>query len=84
MATRSAASGDQLAGRALLSSPSDFSYRATKDGSVFISWRGEVVVTLKGAKASRFLTQADGASEDGAQMLMARATGNFKRGNERR
>ncbi len=28
------------------------SYRSTKDGKVFISWNGKVVMTLKGAKAS--------------------------------
>lgn len=61
-----------------------FAWQATKDGRVRISWRGRVVTTLTGAAAARFLHQAEGADEEAAQLLMARATGNFKRGNERR
>jgi hypothetical protein len=62
---------------------SDFSYRATKDEKVFISWNGRTVTTLSGAKARRFLSEAERTDAEGEQLLMARATGNFKRGNER-
>jgi hypothetical protein len=62
---------------------SDFSYRATKDEKVFISWNGRTVTTLSGPKARRFLAEAERADAEGEQLLMARATGNFKRGNER-
>jgi hypothetical protein len=61
-----------------------FSWQETKDGRVRISWRGRVVTTLTGAPAARFLREVDGADEETAQLVMARATGNFKRGNERR
>ena len=37
------------------------------------------MTTLAGATAARFVRQAEGADA-----LLARATGNFKRGNERR
>ena len=60
-----------------------FSYVATKDGKVFISWQGRTVTTLAGDGAARFLARADGLDAKGLQQLMARATGNFKRGNER-
>ncbi len=60
-----------------------FSHCSTKDGKVFISWNGDVVMTLKGAKAGGFLSAVDGADEELAQLEMARITGNFKRGNER-
>ena len=60
-----------------------FSYRATKDGKVFISWNGKQVTILKGPKADAFLEAMDGADDETAQLLMARVTGNFKRGNER-
>ncbi|WP_119070681.1 hypothetical protein [Aggregatilinea lenta] len=60
-----------------------FSYRATKDGKVLIAWHGKPVVTLKGARAQKFLRQIEGAAPHDAQLVMARATGNFKRGNER-
>jgi len=60
-----------------------FAYRLPKDGSVRISHRGRHVVTLAGERAARFREQVAGADEDAAQLLMARVTGNFKRGNER-
>jgi hypothetical protein len=61
----------------------DFSWTQTKDGGVRIAYQGRVVTTLAGAAAARFVARADGAAEDALQHLMARATGNFKRGNER-
>jgi hypothetical protein len=61
-----------------------FAWASTKDGRVRISWRGRVVTTLAGGPAARFLKQVEGADEEAEQLLMARATGNFKRGNERR
>ena len=38
---------------------------------------------LRGKAAERFAVRMDGADASAAQQLMARATGNFKRGNER-
>jgi hypothetical protein len=61
-----------------------FAWHATKDGRVRIAWQGRVVTTLAGAPAARFLREVEDADEEAAQLLMARATGNFKRGNERR
>ena len=60
-----------------------FSYRATKSGMVLISWQGKHVTTLNGKQAERFLTQIAGLDDRAAQLVMAKATGNFKRGNER-
>ena len=61
-----------------------FSYRAHKDGAVRIAWRGRVVTTLGGKDATRFLARIEAAPDpDGEQLVMARATGNFRRGNER-
>jgi hypothetical protein len=61
----------------------DFSFRATKDGRVMISWRGRPVVTLKGARAASVIEASSHLDSDGLQLLLARVTGNFKRGNER-
>ena len=62
----------------------DFSYRLTKDGRVQIAHRGRHVVTLAGPRAARFAERAGAAAGDAElQLLMARVTGNFKRGNER-
>jgi len=61
-----------------------FTFRAVKDGAVRIAYRGKVVTTLAGNDASRFLARIDVADADQAQRIMAKATGNFKHGNERR
>ena len=60
-----------------------FSWSTTKDGRVRIARDGRLVTTLGGDEARRFLARAGTASDDQAQQLMARATGNYKRGNER-
>ena len=60
-----------------------FSYRATKDGVVQISWYGKHVMTLKGPQARKFLAKIADLSGKEAQLAMAKLTGNFKRGNER-
>lgn len=59
-----------------------FSYRATRD-KVLISWRGKQVTVLKGPAAARFLSNIAGLEGQAAQLVMAKVTGNFKRGNER-
>lgn len=60
-----------------------FAYDTTKDGRVLIYWQGKHVTTLKGPKAQKFLAQVAGLDDRAAQLVMAKATGNFKRGNER-
>jgi hypothetical protein len=61
----------------------EFSYRCSKDGTVFISWKGRVVTTLTGEKCRKLQSQLLGADERGQQLLLAKATGHFKHGNER-
>lgn len=60
-----------------------FAYRASKDGKIFVTWRGNTVTTLKGRDADRFLARIAGLDRREAQLVMAKLTGNFKRGNER-
>lgn len=60
-----------------------FSYRDTKDGRVQIFRSGAVVTTLAGNAAARFLARAGSCDADAAQLLMAKATGQYKFGNER-
>ena len=59
-----------------------FSYRATAKGAVHIAREGREVTVLRDRAASRFLARAEGASFEAVQQLCARATGNYKRGNE--
>ncbi len=56
-----------------------FSYQALKDGRVFIYWHEKHVTTLAGKDAAKFLTRIDGLDGKAAQLVMAKATGNFKR-----
>jgi hypothetical protein len=65
-----------------------FDYRVTKSGQVLISRGGRQVVTVAGARAARLIAilgsaEANG-DEDAAQLALAKVTGNYKRGNERR
>ena len=50
---------------------------------VLISHGNTLAATLRGKPASKFLSRVEGASPDEQQALMARMTGNYKRGNER-
>lgn len=59
--------------------PSGFDYRLEGD-TVVITHHGKRATVLRGQAAARFLEDVEGGDE---QELMARATGNYKRGNER-
>jgi hypothetical protein len=61
-------------------SASGFHYERRANGVVVITHRGKHASTLRGGRAAAFLAEvADGD----AQLVMARWTGNYKRGNER-
>ena len=55
-----------------------------RKGEVRISWNGRVVTVLRKESAIKFLERISQASDRDAQLIMAKATGNFKRGNERK
>jgi len=61
-----------------------FAYTEMRGGLVRISYHGKVVTTLSGRNASRFLSRVVNQQGRELQPLMAKATGNFKRGNERK
>ena len=60
-----------------------FDWRVTKDGQLLVSRSGRVVTTIRGATAAKLLGRLERAADEEAQHLLARATGNYKRGNER-
>jgi hypothetical protein len=60
-----------------------FSYRVSKDNKVFIFWNGKEVMILKGKESEKFLLKVSKADTMEAQLIMAKITGNFKRGNEK-
>lgn len=60
-----------------------FTYQISKEKKVFISWNGKQVKILKGKEAQKFISTIMGLDEKGVQLVLAKVTGNFKRGNER-
>ena len=60
-----------------------FSYQIGKDDKVFIYWNNKQVMILKSIKAQKFIRQIEGLDDRDKQLVMAKITGNFKRGNER-
>ena len=60
-----------------------FSYRVNKENKVTVYWHNKPVKMLKGRKAEKFLESMLSADGRESQLLMAKVTGNFKRGNEK-
>jgi hypothetical protein len=60
-----------------------FAFRKLKNGEVHISHHGKHITTLRASSAIDFISETDDASFEEQQQLMARETGNYKRGNER-
>jgi hypothetical protein len=61
-----------------------FTWRVTADSKVLVSRGGTQVVVVAGARGAKLAAQLGTADGDHAQQLLARATGNYKRGNETR
>lgn len=59
-----------------------FDYRITQSGMLIIARNGRTVMELGGKKASALIPKL-GASDESDQQLLARVTGNYRRGNER-
>jgi hypothetical protein len=63
-----------------------FSYRITKNGNLFVNWHGEQgkrEIVIKGPRAKRLSSELPAMDPEQQQLALARATDNFKRGNER-
>ncbi|MGS2778797.1 hypothetical protein ACVBAX_15650 [Robertmurraya sp. GLU-23] len=61
-----------------------FSYKITKNNTVLIDYYGKQVKLLKGKDAEKILEKIKMAeNEKAVQLILAKITGNFKRGNER-
>ncbi len=61
-----------------------FDYQITKDQRVLLFWNDKHIKTLAGQEARKFIDKIGALDESAAQLLLAKVTGNFKRGNERR
>ena len=60
-----------------------FRFQITKSKKVFLFWQGKQIKALKGKEAQQFIEKITALDSQGAQLLMAKLTGNFKHGNER-
>ena len=70
--------------RGVLLKEQPFTFRERKDGTVAIFWNQRPATVLAGKLAENFLAAVPERTTHELQLLMAKATGNFKRGNERR
>ncbi|MEX0850851.1 MAG: hypothetical protein WD015_05045 [Gaiellaceae bacterium] len=70
--------------RGVLLKEQPFTFQQRKDGTVAIFWSMRPATVLAGKLAENFLAAVPECSGQELQLLMARATGNFKRGNEKR
>ncbi|WP_034346383.1 hypothetical protein [Deinococcus misasensis] len=61
-----------------------FEFQVHSDGKLFVYHEGKHVRTYRDPQASKMLKQLEKASPEQQQLLLAKATGNFKRGNERK
>ena len=63
-----------------MAKPEGFDYQVRADGSVVITHRGRTATTVRGDRAAAFIAEVE---LDDPQEVMARWTGNYRRGNER-
>lgn len=60
-----------------------FEYKVYKNMSIQIYWQGKAVMLLKDSKALDLIAKLEKAEGKEAQLILAKITGNFKRGNEK-
>jgi hypothetical protein len=72
-------SDDSGCWNAVMPAPSGFEYTVRSDGSIRITHHGRHATSLRGNRAAQFLAEVDADPQE----VMARWTGNYKRGNER-
>jgi len=60
-----------------------FEYQVFKDNKVQIYWNSKPVMMLKGSAALDLLKKLERAEGKTVQLVLAKITGNFKRGNEK-
>lgn len=60
-----------------------FGFEVRQNGEVAIVHRHRLAAILRGQAARQFVVQANELPDAALQQVMARVTGNYKRGNER-
>lgn len=62
-----------------------FTYQITKNGTVTINYKGKQIKVVKDKEAERLIARIKAVENNilEVQLLLAKITGNFKRGNEK-
>lgn len=61
-----------------------FTYKISKNLTVFISYRGKEIKSVKGKEAEKLISRLQQAETPiDLQLVLAKATGHFKHGNEK-
>ncbi|NBI27480.1 hypothetical protein [Chengkuizengella marina] len=60
-----------------------FSYKITKANKTMIYWDNRMIKTLSEKESKKFLFNIEGKDDYAIQLILAKLTGNFKRGNEK-
>ncbi|MFS1513092.1 hypothetical protein VQL36_11735 [Chengkuizengella sp. SCS-71B] len=60
-----------------------FSYKITKANKTMIYWDNRMIKTLSEKESKKFLSNIEGKDDYAIQLILAKLTGNFKRGNEK-
>jgi hypothetical protein len=66
-----------------MNNPCGFTYRRNKDGGVVVFHHGRRAASLNKSHAAELSDEIAGADALEVQHILARLTGNYKRGNER-
>ncbi len=68
-----------------MAAPAGFEWTVRRNGEVVITHHGRRASVLRGRAAERLLERLGRAADEAQQQhVLARATGNYRRGNERR
>ncbi|MGE8006605.1 hypothetical protein [Lysinibacillus sp. NPDC093216] len=75
----------EIDNRNRLSEEEPFDYQITKKGTVVIYYEGKQIKTVKDGEAVRLIARIKEVEDNltAVQLLLAKITGNFKRGNEK-
>jgi len=60
-----------------------FDYKVTKSGKLMIYFKHKMIMTLSEKQAGKIIRKLEGANDFDEQLILAKATGHFKHGNER-
>lgn len=61
-----------------------FSYEVAKSGKIRVFYKNKMIMNLSENDSMKLMKKLNGKNDFDTQLILAKVTGNFKRGNERR